>query len=848
MRQTLLAVLVLALGLVPVRAAGLLIPDEKTLPPLAMLNHKVSVNIEDQVAVTRVEQTFRNHTPRQLEATYVFPVPKGALVNRFTMWVDGKETKGEILPSDKAKEIYTSIVQRTQDPGLLEYIGNDLLRLRVFPIPPKADQKVAVQFTSVAPKDGKMVEYIYPLKTDGKAVETLEKFSVQATIKSQHGIINVYSPSHALSLRRVSEKEVQVNFEKDAGALDRDVQLFYSTGKDDIGLTALTHRPMSTEKGFFTLLVSPRFGLDDKYRIPQDVILVMDTSGSMRGKKIEQARNALKYCLDQLRPGDRFGLIGFATTVNPYEDRLLDASSEQITRARRWVDELEATGGTAINSAMESALAMRPNSGDRPFTVVFFTDGQPTIGETDADKIFQNTTKKNTASTRIFTFGVGDDVNAALLDRIAESTRALSTYVRPEEDIAQKVTGLYSKMTSPVLTNLRLTTTGDVRLSEIYPPELPDLWRGGQLVVMGRYSGKGASAIKLTGRVGKENKEFVYEMTFPDKTDDNREFVEQLWARRKVGYLLDQIRINGEKKELKDEVIALARKYGITTPYTSYLIVPDMPLPGTGPRPTTPPGPVASGRPVPPGLMTPFGGGGGLGGIGGPPGWSGAKGKSTKGPGSSSTADPKAPTPSVLDLARKPADERAKLRGGLADKDLKDGAKRETEAEATAAKGKKGGEGKGDDKSGGARYYYREELNKKDALDKARELLARRDRDGVTTGKLGVDFAVQTQNLRYQSNMDRSAVRNVLGRRCLEVGGVWIDEEFNAKTPAVVVKAQSEAYFQLLKQRPELRRVYGLGNHLVWITPSGTALVVDGNSGKDKLTEAEVNKLFVAKK
>src|SRR6476620_6630455 len=129
----------------PVSAHGLLIPEDKTLPPLAMVYHRVSV--ADQVAVTSVEQAFRNHTDRQLEATYVFPVPRGASVNKFTMFVDGKEVAREMVEAAKARQIYTDIVRRTQDPGLLEYMGNNLLRLRVFPIAPKSDQKVTLRFT-----------------------------------------------------------------------------------------------------------------------------------------------------------------------------------------------------------------------------------------------------------------------------------------------------------------------------------------------------------------------------------------------------------------------------------------------------------------------------------------------------------------------------------------------------------------------------------------------------------------------------------------------------------------------------------------------------------------------------
>jgi Ca-activated chloride channel family protein len=368
----------------------------------------------------------------------------------------------------------------------------------------------------------------------------------------------------------------------------------------------------------------------------------------------------------------------------------------------------------------------------------------------------------------------------------------------------------------------------------VYPQELPDLFTGSQLVIMGRFDGKGASAVKLTGKVGKEEREFVYELGFPDKTDDGREFVEQLWARRKVGYLLDQVRLNGEKKELKDEVIALARKYGITTPYTSYLIVPDGPvLASAGGRINYAPTFRMGGGMTPPGL-------------GGGPGGGGAAGSSGR---------PAAAPKPVLDFARKPADDRAKERGAMADKELKKNVADEARAKEGEGKdkGKAGPKsaGKGEAKPGSSTSASREALDKKDAYEKARELLARRDKDGkdgVTTGKLGVDLSLQVNNLRNLTNMERSAIRNVAGRNCLEVGGVWIDEGFTAKTKAVVVKAHSDAYFKLLEKQPHLKKVFGLGNHLVWVAPSGTALVIDASHGKDKITDAEITELFAAKK
>jgi Ca-activated chloride channel family protein len=805
MRQY-LTILAVALGCSGFASGqGLLVPQDRTLPPLPMTEHRVRIALEDQVAVTHVEQTFRNDSARPLEATYVFPVPKGANVNKFTMWVDGKETRGELLEAAKARDIYTMIVRRTSDPGLLEYIGNDLLRLRVFPVPARGNQKVAFEYTAVCPKEGGTVEFVYPLKTDGRSTATLKEFSLGATIKSQHGVSNVYSPTHSVAVNRTNDREVTVSFDRNQGLLDKDFQLFYATGDKDVGLTVLTHRPVASEDGYFTLLISPKVQTSSKYEVPRDMVLVLDTSGSMRGAKMDQARNALKYCLDNLGKNDRFALLNFATTVNTYRDGLSESSPDRVADAKKWVESLEATGGTAIDAALAAALALRGKEEGRTFTVVFFTDGQPTVGETNPEVILKHVSDKNTASTRIFTFGVGDDVNATLLDRLAERTRAIPTYVRPAEDIEAKVSGLYAKISNPVLANLKLTTSDGVSLREIYPPALPDLFHAEQLIVLGRFRGQGHATVRLIGQVGSEAKEFTYDVTFPERTSDERGFVEHLWARRKVGFLLDQIRANGEKKELVDEVVALAKHYGITTPYTSYLIVPDGPMPVIG----------GAGRGL--GIMQH----GGAGAIGGGIGVGSGRGGGVA-----------APAP-VAEFARqmnqKPGDLAAN-RGTHAAKAL--------DQAAEAAKGEK------DTHTLGA---VAGALSKQSVFASTRSALAHRQQDAVQAGKLGVDLSVQTQNLRNQSRLELTAVRVVNGRRVMEVDGVWIDEGFNGKTPAVVVKAQSDAYFRILDRQPAVKDVYRLGNRVVWVTPAGTALVIDTAEGKETIPDAEIDRLFVAK-
>jgi Ca-activated chloride channel family protein len=803
MRRILAAVVLGLLACSSAQARGILIPIEKTVPPLAMLNHHVSIAIEDQVAITSIEQTFRNHTDRELEATYVFPVPKGASVRKFVMWINGKETPGEVVEAGKARQIYTSIVQRTLDPGLLEYIGNDLVRVKVFPIPRKGDQKIKISYTSVAQSDNGLIEYVYPLKTDGKTLSTLEKFSIKVDIKSQHPIQNIYSPSHAITMTRPNDKQAVVGFEKDEAALDRDFQLFYSAGGKDVGLTALAHRPTGGNPGYFMMLVSPRAELSKTQQVPRDMILVLDTSGSMRGKRMTQARNALKYCLGNLEKNDRFAVINFATTVNKYTEKLLPATADQITEAKKWVDGLEATGGTAIDDALKTALDFRSNDEGRTFTIVFFTDGRPTIGETNIDKIMKNVEAKNTANTRIFTFVVGDDVNASFLDALAEKSRALSTYVREFEDIESKVTSLYAKISNPVLTNLKLEVSSNVKLAEVYPPQLPDLFHGTQLVVLGRYTGDGKAKVTLTGKVGMESRDFVFETAFADKTSEDKTFVEDLWARRKVGYLLDQIRLNGEKKELVDEVITLAKRYGITTPYTSYLIVPDGPVPVAGPK--------KGGLP-----NVRFNLGGGFGGM--PPAilQNGPKGKPTS-------------VTSFIKQNQAKAGDGAQARGAWAEKGLAELPPGFDKADSVLRKLQL------------ARESYRANKDAKGELKK-------HNLESLQAGTYGVQLSCDSDKLRNCTQLTQTAQRWMGNRNCLDIGGVWIDETYEAKMKVVEVKAMSKAYFRILQRHPSIRKVFEMGNHLVWVTPSNTALVLDLSNGQETMSDADIDRLFVVAK
>jgi Ca-activated chloride channel family protein len=572
--------LILALGLAlaaaaPAFAQGLVIPTEPDLPPLALMRHRVSVAIENQAAVTTVEQVFLNNTERQLEAQYVFPIPKGAALSRFSMLVNGKDKAGELVEKTQARRIYNQIVSRAQDPGLLEYLGADVFRASIFPILPRSSQTITLRFEQVLAAEGTLVSYAYPVRANSKRGATVQgEFSIEASLKSPAPIVNVYSPSHSVTIQRGGERDARVEYREKQVTLQRDFQLYYSVDTKDVGLNLVCRRPDPKDPGAFLMLLSPQPKLQPSKVVERDVVFVVDCSGSMQGDKIRQARAALKYCLTKLNDGDRVALVRFSSYVDPWKKEFV-AARDGRAEALAWADTLLAEGGTDIAGALDAALAY-PRSAARPTYVVFMTDGKPTLGSTtDPKKILARVQEGRTEGLRLFTWGVGYDVDTHLLDGMAELAGGVSEYVRPEEDISTKIAAFANKAAQPVLTNLELEVVGGkVQLANVLPRQIPDLYAGSQIVLLGRYTGDGDVAIRLKGRVNGETQTFDYEGKFP-AAEARHEFVETLWAKRRIGHLLDQIRLHGESKELVDDVVRLSVQYGIQTPYTSYLILED---------------------------------------------------------------------------------------------------------------------------------------------------------------------------------------------------------------------------------------------------------------------------------
>lgn len=573
----------------PLLADGIMIPSIRyrpieIVPSFSVKYHRVKVTIDQQVATTEVDQAFHNNAGREIEGTYIFPIADGMSISKFSMYTGGEELTHRVLAKEEARTIYNNIVRQRRDPALLEWVGTRMIQASVFPIAGNEDKRVRLSYQEVLRGQDGVVKYVYPLKTEKMSATPLEECSVDIDLRSPRPIRNIYSPTHAVTIQRDGEFKAHVHYSATHVLPDQDLELYYTVSENDLGVNLLTYSDPEHKEGYFLLLAAPKVDVRKEDVQPKDVVFVLDTSGSMSGQKLEQAKKALNFCVNSLDHRDRFNIIAFSSDIRPWQPGLEAATTTMMRQANDYIDELQATGGTNINGALQTALkSLAGADRTRPKTIIFLTDGLPTVGETDNDSILAHVHTSNTQSTRVFCFGVGADYNAHFLDKLANANNGFTENVLPKEDLEVKVSSFYTKMASPLLLNLNIDW-GGMRIEDCYPQELPDLFINSQLIVVGRYkpTTTGQVTLTLSGDMAGKPRTFKYPVHFAS-SDYSNDFIPRLWATRKIGMLEDALRLNGTNKEVLDELIALSKKYGILTEYTSFLVDMDVNAPG-GPQ------------------------------------------------------------------------------------------------------------------------------------------------------------------------------------------------------------------------------------------------------------------------
>lgn len=552
-----------------------------------LTNLAVSVVTENQMAKVTQTLTLKNTGDRIEEYDLIFPLGQHSIVRSMDLF-DGRQIlEGQVYPADQARAIYRDIVRKYRDPALLEHYGEGLFRARVFPIPPGEERTLTLRSTQVLDMQRGMNRLHLPL-TGWRSSGTAFGLDIQGTLVGDRSVTTLYSPSHDVQRgaqrtrpESPSRVETRFTFATPKFTADEDFLLYFRHGDANsegmlVDVTLLSERPETDAAGYFLAVLQGNLQKNIQPE-PKNVIFVLDRSGSMEGKKLEQAKAALKFMVERLRPEDRFNLISYAANVDVFAGEMQPASPASVGEVLRYLDAVEAGGGTFIEGALEKSMELFTDS-ERLNQVVFLTDGLPTVGERDHRKITAKATQANAHDARIVAFGVGFDVNGAFLDRLAVQNGGLSEYVLPNENLEDKIPGFYATMSSPLIRKARLAFEG-TKVFDVFPAEIHDLYGGRQTLVVGRYTDPGDCEVKLSGQRGSSRFELVSKSTLAaDARGGAHGLVARLWASKKIGYLVDEIRLNGTNPELVDEIVRLGTRFGILTEYTAFLAAPETDL------------------------------------------------------------------------------------------------------------------------------------------------------------------------------------------------------------------------------------------------------------------------------
>lgn len=546
-------------------------PPTRIAPAIVRTSSDVRVDLKNRVLHYEVEETFVNRGGTIGEADYLFPLPKGAAFRDLKLSINGELVSGETMNATEARRIYEEIVRRQKDPALVEWMGQGLLRTRIFPINPGEKKRVVVRFDAVAEREGDAIriDYFRGGRTgtpgqDRDVVRRGSEGSVSFALQypESEGWGRPFSPTHALDIRDAgSTTRVEVDGD------DKEVTILMPVRRaTSAAITVLPYATGGREEGFALITVSPP--TMRARTTPRDVTLVLDVSGSMSGKKIQQARDAAKEVLGTLSESDRFRIIDFSTDVRTFRDNWATAINANIREATRYIEALEAQGSTNISGALDEALSGSTEEGRMP-VVLFVTDGEPSVGERSPSAIADRAAKQR-GRRRIFTFGLGADVNVQLVEQLALEGRGSAHFVRPDESVERTVALVASRLSSPVATDVRLRAEG-VRLEKILPAGPVDVFAGQDLVLLVRYEGSGSARIRFEGESANGPVDWATTFDFPERERENA-FVPRLWATQRIGWLSAEKRRNGANAEIDAEIRELGERYGIPTEFTSYFV------------------------------------------------------------------------------------------------------------------------------------------------------------------------------------------------------------------------------------------------------------------------------------
>ncbi|NOY77094.1 MAG: VWA domain-containing protein [Calditrichaeota bacterium] len=563
--------ILIAIWMIPAfaQAGGLIKVMNQSKTYLTPTRVEVSVEVNNQVAITVARQTFKNTTGDSVVMKYGFPMPLKAVVTGFNWDMNGKHFTAQIV--GQPMDTTATNPGGYPDYTYLDYFGKSPFFFTFLDtLPPDSELVVHLTYMELLSYNSGKMQYDYPLDLGNFEKHPLDSLAFSVTIHSQRTLVDVNLENFTPQSLEVGDTLASLFYSATSFSPNEDLAFTYKVSQKELGVFLLSMKP-DTSDGYFLMLAEPNPETSQGEILDKYFTFVIDKSGSMKWVKMQQAKDAASYCLRHLNEADHFNIISFSDGTSEFRQELVPATQNNINSGVDFVNAIQPGGGTNIHEALLKALNQSmPDTTEN--IIIFLTDGVATVGTTDSQQILDDVKAANTKNVRLFVFGVGADVERYLLTSLAEQNDGLAQYVMDQGDVRDRIAAFYNKIQNPLLQNISVAFNGG-DVYEVYPVRIPDIFVGEQLVLLGRYKTPGAATVTLSGRGVKDSLTFNYDVTFSGDSTKNL-FIPKMWAKKKIDYLLALIDIVGENsnqgQEYKKEIIRLSILYGIVTKYTSF--------------------------------------------------------------------------------------------------------------------------------------------------------------------------------------------------------------------------------------------------------------------------------------
>ncbi len=558
--------------------------------PALEMQTDVSMDINGLIASVTVVHTFKNPSDTWMEGMYVFPLPDDSAVNGMQMEVDGRKIIGEIKEKQQAKQIYQQAKREGKKAALLSQSRPNIFTSKVANIPPQDQIKVEIRYLQNVRLDNGIFELRFPLVIG-------PRFNAQPTISTESAPVSGFASDGTMSIDNIAadteapKVSIAVNLNPGFELATFD-SVYHSMDKLQHGDTlqlSLTEQQTIANRDFVlnwqpkqtnqiqlahfseqvegedfhkVLIMPPQPSNDESQRLARELIFVVDTSGSMSGMSMQQAKRALVQSLDRLTYQDSFNIIEFDNDFTQFAAKSQRATADILEQARHWINGLSADGGTNMYPALKQALTSSNSAEQKVKQIIFLTDGAVN-NEQQLIELIHN----QLGQSRLFTIGIGSAPNSYFMSRAAKAGSGTFTFIGKPEEVESKLATLFEKLSRPAFTRFAITGSDGVEF-ELYPNPIPDLYYGEPLVL--HFKSNGANGA-LTLSADNGHNKWQHKLHLGPAAQDKG--VASLWARQKIASIMESKSRGVDEATVRNQVLPVALKHQLVSPYTSFVAV-----------------------------------------------------------------------------------------------------------------------------------------------------------------------------------------------------------------------------------------------------------------------------------